>query len=307
MKKNILIIDLCHSRDSLQWNLYKKLRSNGNYNIFISQDINGEISNIMFEMNINKVDLCFIGIYADDFMLNSVNYIKLNNIPVILDQADIEEFCTSAKIKSFLNSNVVKATITRYYPSPRLDSFILSLNLPYEFVKCIPWGIEIKPLSHLFLNRDIDVSLICSITPGWKYHTEREKIKSILFKSEGIKVCAENVWGDEYYNILQRSKIFIVEGSMRQSMTQKYLEGAMAGCLLVGDRPKTPKIANELFNEEVMVEVKEWNKINEIIYESLTNANSPILAERCHKMVTENFSVNKTAQSYEQLFADLTK
>jgi spore maturation protein CgeB len=62
-------------------------------------------------------------------------------------------------------------------------------------------------------------------------------MRDILSKMDGICSYVGNWWGDEYISILQRTKILVVEGSMRSFVTQKYLEGAACGAMLLGDVP----------------------------------------------------------------------
>ncbi len=305
MKKNILIIDICHRRDTFQWNIYKKLRQNDNFNIYICQEIDGDIENIMFEININKIDLIFIGIYHGVFLENSIEYIRRNNIPCIIDSADNEELINNEKMPYFIGSGIINAVITKYLPSPEFTDFFNNLSYDVSKLYCIEWGIE--PVENIKV-KDIDVAFICSIEDNWKYHEYRKIIKEILESLEGFKMFTENVWGDEYRDILMRSKIFIVEGSMRKSMTQKYLEAGISGCFLIGERPIIPTIAYENFNDSTMTEVTDLNELNGVIVNSLNNTKLVQgKTNNCIKMIKEKFNINEKVARYEELFNEILK
>lgn len=298
--KNILIIDIRHKRDTFQWNIYKKLRQNNNFNIYICQEIDGDIENVMFEININKIDLIFIGIYHGAFIENSMEYIKKNNIPCIIDSADNEELIINENIPHFIKSGIIDAVITKYLPSPEFTDFFNDLSYDISKLHCIEWGVA--PIENI-RNKDIDVAFICSIENDWAYHTNRKLIKEILETLECFKIFTENVWGEEYKEILSRSKIFIVEGSMRKSMTQKYLEAGISGCLLIGERPIIPTIAYENFNNNVMIEVIDLNELKDIIINALNN--SMLMQEKIHnciEMIKEKFNINEKNARYEKLF-----
>lgn len=99
----------------------------------------------------------------------------------------------------------------------------------------IPWCIDERYIQKK--ERDIDISFICSYDDDSGYHDKRADIKRIIDDIPGLNVVTGEYYGDEYIDILNRSKIFIVEPSMRGVMVQKYLEGAACGAMMMGEIP----------------------------------------------------------------------
>lgn len=317
MKHNILIVDPKSPRGPLQWDYYNKLIGNNNFNIFITHENDGNIEDVMSKMCIERVDLVLVGIYRPDpdpkysprgnFILNSADYMKKNGIKCILDSADNEEFDKSisksyhSNISKIIDTGLIENIVIRYYPSSSIDNFVKQTNFDFDKIKCIPWGID--PIRTI-PEKNIDVSFIASICDTWIWHKQRVIIRKLL-KSlpPWVNVHVDSVHGNEYNDILSRSKIFIVEGSMRLSMTQKYLEGGVNKCLLLGERPLTPTKGYKFFNEKTMVVIDDWNSVNTVIIEVLKYPEiMELRTQRCVEMIKKNFNVYDVVNKYEELF-----
>lgn len=103
-----------------------------------------------------------------------------------------------------------------------------------------PWAIDTNRYSHSKV-KDIDVAFISTINKGWPFHAQRVRTAQALSNMD-CNCYVGNVYGDQYIDILQRSKIFIVDTSMRHGLSQKYLEGTACGCMLMGDVPHNQTI-----------------------------------------------------------------
>jgi len=131
-------------------------------------------------------------------------------------------------------------------------------------------------------KKDIDLSFHQTLMPLWPYHRLRWNLKHYFEHIIGDAGKAPKWWTpqdyqemtlisglkrspsgmandimykintDQYRNVLSRSKITIVDTSQRYYMTSKYVESAMSGCLLMGDKPKG---YGDLFSDDCFVEV----------------------------------------------------
>lgn len=189
-------------------------------------------------------DIVYIGIgYGNKNLIYALNAIG-NRSFVVFEIADYQCFSTekddgaqffkylqNAPIDMFVSKNIDIPDSTNY-----LINYIHSIN-NFRNAKLIfsPWTIDMAQYAHN-KTKDIDVAFICSINPGWCYHAERVKIREVI-KTLNCKTYIGNVYGVVYTDILQRSKIFIVDTSMRHGLSQKYLEGTACGCMLIGDIP----------------------------------------------------------------------
>jgi len=104
----------------------------------------------------------------------------------------------------------------------------------------IPPGINPDIFFDRDAERDIEVSMVCTANPVFKFHQQRVLVKDFLRKFP-FRTFVSPAWGDQYVDILQRSKIVIVDGAMRGHLVEKYLEAAACGAMLMGEIPTTAK------------------------------------------------------------------
>jgi len=254
--------------------VYKELLKTGRY---IYQDNTDNIP--------EGVDLIYLGIMYET--MADVN------LPVIIDSGDTEFFIKSKKVKRLLELGLIKKVITKL-PSPLLDAYLLTYGI--TDIVHIPWGITPEKVT---TEKDIDVSFLCTISKDYIFHRQREKIYGILQgmqRNSDLNIVIGSCFDAVYKEILQRSKVFIVEGSSRVSLTFKYLEGANAECLLVGDVPVIPDYAHSLY-KDCMVEVTDWNLLPEVIE---ANINETQKQKHCKAMITEHFNFDKIVEMYKR-------
>ena len=273
----ILIVDngngrVTRSEDSIMPKIYRRLTEEGDYR---------------FSFNASDTD----GI--DTIFLGHLSHEKVNK-PVIIECADVESFITSEYVKDLFDRGLVKKVVTKL-PCQRLYDFLLNkgINELYH----IPWAIDPEPVFH---NKDIDVLFLCTIAKDWPYHKTRELIYSVLQdmqrKSE-YNIVIGSAFDSIYKELLCRSKIFIVEGSERHAMTYKYIEGANAECLLMGDVPKIPEYAYELFYPH-MIEITDWYKLPELV---AANIEEKEKQGALKQTLIENFHIDKIVEMYKQV------
>lgn len=278
MVRSIVIVDEPHRRDPMQYELYEYLERST------------RIRFRHFEGGpVPTCDALFLG-------LNYAGYLKqlmpaMAKLPVILDNNDIECFVEDPVVRRLFVSGSVRLLFTKYYPSPRLDAFAASVGFPRSRICLIPWACD----SRIYEGggaRDLDVCYPVTIDPTWKYHRHRATIAAIVRSIPNSYVG--NVYGSDYLRVLQRSRIFVVDGSDRHAMTQKYIQGAMCGCLLVGDVPTIPDIAAGCFIDgKTMVSTNDdWRTLDgRIRYFLEHSGDREEMAAVCRSLVTRAFNL----------------
>jgi len=216
----ILIIDERNERDLAQYDMYG----------LISKDHTLYFSSMSeWELYISDVDLIWLGIYHQEFKIDWKPFASLCNVPVMIDNADNEEFVEkSAKIPYRLFKH--KIFTSRYLPHKQMSKMGQIYNVP---VMQLSW--YINPDRFDPAEKDIDIVFIASINDA-RY----KLIKDIQ------QICEDNDWtyfmGEEfkdYASYLSHAKIVYCECS-RKCLTQKYIEAILSGCVIIGDKPIYP-------------------------------------------------------------------
>ena len=179
----------------------------------------------------------------------------------------------------------------------------------------VPWGINPELYKGAPLKRDIDVSLL------GRYYSKRNVARAALFRlrEKGVKVVlskfpipsVDETYGDKYINLLRRSKIFLVLGGHRHRqlfLTQKYLEGAACGAMLLGDIPYTGR---DVFEDGVsIVEVTDeqgrplegYASVDRQIQYYLEHDDErKRIALEGRRRVLETFSLDKVTREFEEV------
>jgi len=232
---NILILyDGIKKRDTNQKKIYDYLSITNQLYYTTPLNIFNDLKKI------NNIDLIWVDIYH---ILFNVDWKKLFllGIPVVIDQADNEQFVSDKnhiiKYLSYLSNGVI---CSRYknLPNDKLLNISNKYNIP---VKQLTWYFKDGDFNeYKNIMKDIDISYICRLnTP--KRIKLLSTIKNICIKNNWTYRTGE-YWGDEYYNILSRSKIFYTDASSgRPQLTQKYFESSLCGCTIIGDIPLYPE------------------------------------------------------------------
>ncbi|NOR44093.1 MAG: hypothetical protein GQ534_00775 [Candidatus Delongbacteria bacterium] len=236
--KKILIIDRYKKkRDLAQMNIYSYLDDNFNCK-FISK-----ISLIPL-INFKKFDIIYLGIFHLDIhargkrnkfqkdlnsLLRSLNKDQI----LIVDQADNEIFLEKSTGKNQIKYNRLegKKYLIDRYSTNVLKEFADENN--FSLIN-MQWSIDPDKFQNTnYETKDIDVTFISTIAKNYEFHKNREKIYQHLtylqnkypnykFHISAPPSYPENqTYGDEYREVLSRSKIFIADGSGRYCLTQK--------------------------------------------------------------------------------------
>lgn len=177
-------------------------------------------------------DILWLGIYHHRMGIDINQLRYLNTKPIIIDQADNEEFLGEINLYKGLQNVTV---LSRYLPHIKLERKCAELGFA---VKLLPW--YVNPARMPQNKKTCDVAYICSM------YGDRLITKSLLeelVKDKGKTSCIGEYWGAEYYELLSKCRMSVVECS-RHCLTQKYIEGALAKSFLLGDIPYYPH--NEL-------------------------------------------------------------
>jgi len=219
----ILIVDkFFQPRDPAQTDMYKAI-SEQHYATFSS--------NPMEDIMIGNYDLLYLGIYHPNLDLDLSQLLFYNQKPVIIDQADNEEFVNRNKIRMSTN---IKYILSRYLPNEALETYCLQNGFP---VTLLPW--YVNP-DRFYISKDklYDISFVCSMYGNRKVMAEHIKGYCALSESKCSKVG--EFYGQEYIDILAQSYMTYLECG-RKCLTQKYIEASICDCVLVGDKPLYPE------------------------------------------------------------------
>jgi len=229
--RTVVIVDQPHRRDPMQYELYQFLGASTRMR-FLHYD----------GASLPPCDALFLGFNYSEHL--DALAPAMTRVPVILDNNDIECLVADRRVEALFRSGCVHLLFTKYYPSAVLDEFARSVGFSPSRICLVPWACD--PATYTAGGeKDIDVCYPVTVAPTWKFHRHRPLIAEIVRNTPNSFVG--NVYGAEYLEILRRSKILVVDGSDRHAMTQKYVEGAMSGCLLIGDVPTVPEVAARLF------------------------------------------------------------
>ena len=221
----ILIVDkFFQPRDPAQADMYAAMATEH----YVTFSVN-PIEDIMCD----NYDLLYLGIYHQSLDLDLSQLLFYNKKPVIIDQADNEEWVERNKIKMGVN---IKYVLSRYLPNDALETYCHEHGFPYAL---LPWYVNPE---RFYTNKD---KLYDIVFVGSLYGARNDLSKHLhgYSKVAGKSILSGEFWGDEYKDILSRSYMAYMECG-RKCLTQKYIEATLCGCILVGDKPLYPE--NEL-------------------------------------------------------------
>jgi hypothetical protein len=306
-RPTVLVIDTPRERSPLLTQYYEYLaRAEGALNIVMDGGTNTSIEQIVEgRLDGNPPDYVYWGFRIGTALKVSSDYIKSNNITVVVDVGDVEQLLSENEPanQNFENINI-KFLIARwrqldgFHSEEKLKSFVRKRKMNSELIY-VPWGINPNRYKERGLEKDIDVSLVCTIS-GYDVHKQRREAKRILEEmNDKISVKIGECYYEEYINTLSRSKIFVVEGSNRKFATQKYFEGAACGAMLLGEIPPTE--AGNFCDGESIVEVKDYSKIEkQIMYYLEHEDERKRIAKEGKRRVFQNCTVDKVTCAFEE-------
>ena len=154
-----------------------------------------------------------------------------------------------------------------------------------------PWGIDDqKHPRPLKKEKVIDVSHICTVSHGKPHDIRRNQRAKIENLGEIVGTFTKNVYGKQYHDTLHRTKILVVDASGSGLTTQKYLEGAIHGCLLIGE---VPYLDPEVFNSNTMVEAEPDELEEKIKYYLDNEKERREIANRLRELVIKHYNLDK--------------
>jgi len=146
--------------------------------------------------------------------------------------------------------------------------------------------------------RDIDIAFIATVQNLSPNYDTRRLISIMLKKLQPeYKVFIGNVYEQEYDKTLSRSKILIVETAQSGYVVQRYLQGAVHGCVLVGEVPVMDRrVWQDNFN---IIGVDDWTTLPEILGALLQNpARMQRLAFNALRTVQEKYSMAVSVKDF---------
>ena len=303
-KPVMLLMDRPRERSPLLTQFYGYLaRADGMFRIVRDNRTDMPLKDIIEDRLDGPPDFVYWGFTPGTGLKRSAKYVKENNIKIICDVGDVEQFVGGyGPVVDNFRETGIDYLIARW---PDVEGFHSSVDLREHVSKMpwlnraeiihVPWAID--PSLYYEGERDIDASLVCTMNPMWHYHENRTLARYSL---AGIpaNIRVGNWYGAEYLDILSRSKIFIVEGSGRNFLVQKYLEGAASGAMLMGEIPGT---AQDVFEDGISIaEVKDYSRVGEQVLDYLKRPEDiKRIAGEGRERVLEKFALDKIVPAFE--------
>ena len=310
----LLIIDRPNERDPLLWDLYSYLIAN--YDVHLSQRTSTDIQTIVKDEMYGKMPTrIYRGFSLGTSLELSIDYINENQIPVTVSIGDPNLFTTVHKYtKSLWALDTIDSLILTwpdngpdYYFDKRISDFQNKGYIAYDRTKAIygdrtqtflkrakhihtPWGFNPDHWRSpdKKKKRPIDINMVCAIHRTYPKHENRRKVIGQLSKLDCRKQLG-NLYGAYYRETLKQSKIFIVLTGTN-FLTQKYLEGALSGCLLIGNIPTEPK--NTFVDGETMVGLEDYDTVNEVVEYYLEHPQErKRMTRECYDRVVKNYNI----------------
>jgi hypothetical protein len=219
--KILLIDSLFQRRDPAQTDMYVLMSAK--HKLITDNDI-------LMHLIKQDYDVIWLGIYHHRMTIDWDQVLRLNTKPVIVDQADNEEF-----VQSGIKYHGDVTVLSRYLPNENLSKHCKKNRYALKY---LPWYINSKRFK--IQEKTCDVAFICTM------HPDRENMKEAIIlncKKNGHTFVIGEYWGEEYATLLAKCRNSIIECS-RKCLTQKYIEAALVNTNLIGDVPLYP--ANDL-------------------------------------------------------------
>jgi len=297
---NILIVDKQRERSPLLTDFQKGLvnHHDPNFRFIYTDQIDAKIDDVVPIKS--YPDIIYTGFMAGDFIKNNRENIRRNNIALIAESAD-NYLIKVQNVVDRLGGVVPIALVIRTYDNIDIvkDALDNDNRLKGASVLFVPWAVDMnKYVPKSYPERDIDVAYISTVSKNYDIHVNKVKALKVV-SGLSCNVFTDAVWGRKYIDILLRTKIFVVAGRVYDTMVQRYLEGAAAGCLMIGEMPKGAEGFLEEGKTFVSTPKGEYDNIPEIVRYYLDNPTErdkigAAVRDRCEKM----FSLDKVIADF---------
>jgi hypothetical protein len=269
----ILILDSYYRmRDMAQMDIYKAMELSGHEIIYGNQ-----LEWWRSMQWAGDYDALYLGLVHENMGIDWPALYFLNHgRPIYFDQADNEEFVSKHKARPYLKEK--HTVISRYLPNARIESFVAKIGYKLHLM---PWYVDADRIRSMAgtQSKDIDVSFICS-KEGIQRRGEINEVVNQCVREFGLSHCLDDLFASAYYRMLARSKVLIIECD-RKCLTQKYIEAAVLGCHIIGDRPIYPANNLQMTECNLMDKQSIAHAINSIINTQPPD-NSAFIAEYCN-------------------------
>lgn len=213
----ILVVDqFLNKRDSAQTDMYKIMSED--YDVTFTQDVFSHLLK-------GDYDVLYLGIYHQSLNIDWQQVFRLNTKPVVIDQADNEEFLDKHR---YAVKNLT--VLSRYLPHKPLELFCEQIG-----ARLLPLNWYVNPERFYSQEKTCDVAFIGSMHGG----------RDVISKNVEY-VCKKNGWtyiAGEYYEdyaeLLSKTRVMVIECA-RKCLTQKYIEARLSGMFIIGDTPEFP-------------------------------------------------------------------
>lgn len=210
-----------HKRDLAQKDMYDLLGQHCKVSF-------ADSSNFFGVLRIFKPDVVWLDIYHQHIRINWDYVFRRVRVPVIIDQADNEDFAKMAMRYRFARRAVITS---RYLPNEAIGSYAQKYN-----IRAMQLSWYVNPDRFSAGEKTIDVGFVCY--PKGRRKQLAQELKEVCDKN-GWSLVTGHMYGSQYTEAITRCKVFVVECD-RKCLTQKYIEGSLAKCTLAGDVPAYP-------------------------------------------------------------------
>ena len=270
--KSIAVFDRRGKRAPGVWPFYNYLRYE--FNMFFVEDLDMPAERPLhasMQYLPEGIDYILWGFMPGTALDLSRDYLNRSGIPIIVSIGDVWQFLDRPGVsQQFWGLENIKHLIYKQrdtgIPDPHLERLEALTRTGFKAVGNTkdrygtgpetflsnatilksPWGIDpdkYQPVDHD--DKTLDVTHICTISNDIHHHTRKEQRSAV---SE-LSPFTRNVYARAYHDILHRTKMLIVDNSGSGLTTQKYVEGAIHGCLLMGEQPY---LDPDVFNDDTM-------------------------------------------------------
>ncbi len=303
-KKTMLIIDRHRLESPLQSQFYRYLEANSPFRIIFDDRVDTDVWTIINDRLQGKPpDYVYFGFVVRK-KVKSHRFLNKLKTRVIFDVDDVDWLLREGgKIQRILNLNVNYLVL--HWPKLWWHKPTRQLKRAQKKYGCIqdaeiihvPWGIDPRLYTFNEKHRNIDVALMCNMRNPARHGQRRTALEQLKRLPPEIKTFCDHVYGDAYKDILNRTKIFIVESYNKTVMVQKYLEGPACGAMLLGD---VPRPAKHIFIDGVSIaKVNDFSNINDKIKYYLDNSDERIaIAMEAQKRIFNHYTLDITTKEF---------